>query len=359
MRWLAPLVVSGLALSAAGDEASLAVSTDGQIAYVSAWSGNHEIYTMNADGSGKRRLTRDRRDDDDPVWSPNGKRLAFHRAQGLYVMNADGRPQRLLVRNASNPRWSPNGRRLAFVLGRAGIYVVNADGTGRKRLTRVRDDSYPAWSPDGHRIAFERFPPDANRYSIYVMNADGSAQRPVTGNQVAAYSPAWSPNARRIAFAGIDKTSPSDEFRIYVVNSDGTGLPRAIAPTQESIRVPEPEWSPDGRSIAFVGGNAPVGFGRDIFVVAAAGSPVRRLTRDGWSTEPTWAPDSRKIAFVRSRNWQVSIWVMNANGRNQTRLTRGLVRARVSNLSPFGPRWRPASRPGTSSPTSRSAAGEN
>ncbi len=114
-----------------------------------------------------------------PVWSPDGRRIAFlSRPDGnkaLYVMNADGSGQRRLTRDASNsatPAWSPDGRTLAFESVRNGIngvYAVNADGSGQRRL--ARSGHAPAWSPDGRTIAFFSGPP------IYLMNADGSEHR--------------------------------------------------------------------------------------------------------------------------------------------------------------------------------------
>jgi WD40-like Beta Propeller Repeat len=98
-----------------------------------------------------------------PVWSPDGRRIAFtSRRDGnweVYVVNADGSGQRRLTRNAAGdfaPTWSPDGRKIVFERRRdvnpmgGGLYVVNADGSGQRRLTRDGQDA-PAWSPDGRR----------------------------------------------------------------------------------------------------------------------------------------------------------------------------------------------------------------
>ena len=98
-------------------------------------------------------------------------------------MNADGSGKRLLTRDAwQGLAWSPDGRKIAFVGGggKSEIYVINADGSGQRRLTRTAGYEFgPAWSPDGRKIAFSRGP--NGDHQVYVMNADGSGQRRLTG----------------------------------------------------------------------------------------------------------------------------------------------------------------------------------
>ena len=102
---------------------------------------------------------------------------------------------------------------------------MNADGSGQRNLTHTPEagEFDPAWSPDGQHIAFTRLAGPSGEVRIVVMNADGSAKHAVTptfahpgdrGNVTAA----WSPDGRRIAF--------DDDYAIYVVNADGSGLRR-------------------------------------------------------------------------------------------------------------------------------------
>jgi len=137
-------------------------------------------------------------------WEPgsgHGARKRLTGNEGIYVMNADGSRQRRLTRNATIYRglaWSPDGRKIAFASDRRGnfdIYVMNADGSGMRRLTgNPAQDTAPAWSPDGRKIAF------ASGYlitAIYVMNADGSGERRVMKN---ADEAAWAgARGRRVA----------------------------------------------------------------------------------------------------------------------------------------------------------------
>jgi len=180
-------------------------SRDGRtIVFVSWRDGNGEVYAMDADGSSPRNLTQDPAQDVHPAWSPDGRRIAFvssrspssrckpgpgpcwdpfNRQSEIYVMNADGSRKRNLTRDRGfddNPTWSPDGRRIAFLRVTGSymhhgyhLYAVNADGSGLRKLGRIAATAYfashPVWSPDGRTIYLGR----------YLISTDGSGARKI------------------------------------------------------------------------------------------------------------------------------------------------------------------------------------
>ena len=171
----------------------------------------YEIYVMDADGGNPQNLTNDLNDDRNPSWSPDSKRIVFSSARDgnfigelgitseIYLMDADGGNQQRLTENRKNDRspvWSPDGKRIAFASDRKGdfenyeIYVMDADGGNQQKLTNNRfDDSSPSWSPDGKRIVF--YSNREGNFEIYVMDADGENLQNLINNPHADVSPAW------------------------------------------------------------------------------------------------------------------------------------------------------------------------
>jgi TolB protein len=197
----------------------------------------YHLYVVNADGNGLRRLTRKFTGQYQLVWSPDGRTIYFGRylistdGSGarklpyiplIAVWSPDGR-QIAFVNNVSTGLPGPGAARSK---DDSEIYVMNADGSGTRRLTHnVGYDGEPAWSPDGRKIAFQSRRRVGSSGGmgigeIYVMNADGSGKRNLTRNPAQDGSPSWSPDGRRIAFV-----SDRDGRRLeaHVMNADGSG----------------------------------------------------------------------------------------------------------------------------------------
>jgi Tol biopolymer transport system component len=296
-----------------------------------------KLYTVNADGSGLRLVAQTASVAAAPAWSPDGQRLVFNAPGGISVVNVDGSGLQNLTRGGG-PAWSPDGQKIAF--GRfegfpphwrpvdgapdSDIYVMNADGSGTKNLTRSpKPDGGPAWSPDGQKIAFQRvvgvIPCSTGgcgraESDIYVMNADGSEQRNLTRKpSLNLDSHVWSPDGQKIAF---QRRAKGKNWDIYVINADGPGELNLSRNRSHDI---DADWSPDGRRIVFRTSR----HGRwELYVMNADGSGQRRLTRTAANeSRPSWSPDGQMIAFTREVGHSFELYVMNADGSGQRRLT--------------------------------------
>ncbi len=217
----------------------------------------------------------------------------------------------LLVPASAAGRNIPLGE-LAFVAVDRGvpqIFVIGADGTGRRRLAGAPGPStMPAWSPNGQRMAFVR--QTGNDTQIYITNADGGSQRPLTTGPGRAASPAWSPDGRQIVFT----VTKGEVSQIAVMRSDGSQR-RELAPSPRDQRAPA--WSPDGLLVAFLS-RADVGY-FDLYVTGADGQNLRQVPTPAPGVHPgttdfTWLPDGRLAYTSYSGPAQEAVTVTTVSG---------------------------------------------
>jgi TolB protein len=156
-------------------------------------------------------------------------------------------------------------------------------------IDRTLSLSDPTWSPDGRRLAVTgaRDSLAGNITAIYVVDVRSGRIRQLTDGP-ADTSADWSRRGE-IAFQRAGLAHDPDDIDVFAVRPDGSGI-RQITSGGGS----EPDWSPDGRRLAFV---RAVGTGDDVFTVTAAGLALRRVTHSGWATSPAWSPGGRLIAF--------------------------------------------------------------
>ncbi len=256
------------------------------------------LFVMNADGTGVLNLTGalGLLTVQVAAWSPDASTIAFHvidsdeGGTNIWLVRSDGSDLTPLTTDGLSNHvggWSPGGSRIVYVRTASnprsrtedrGIYVINADGTGRTQLTMSSRHGAPTWSPDGTQIAFIRHTIGAEG-DIYVMNADGSGKKNITKQPANYGPPMWSPDGNAIAFS----SDRSGSHQIWLLESDGSQLDQLTTGGYNS----GPVWSPDGAYLAFV--RRPLADGDfNIWRVDAAGTGQVQLTALGRNVSPTW-----------------------------------------------------------------------
>jgi Tol biopolymer transport system component len=186
--------------------------------------------------------------------------------------------------DTSRATFSPLVGQIAFTSTRDGspyIYVASADGSSLRRLTKGRD---PSWSWDGRQILFYGSDYVADS-SVHVINADGSGERVL---RPGGALPEWSPDGKRLAF--------TTDLGLYIANRDGSNATLLVSSDWQrpGDLIGEAQWSPDGKRIAFTSGDwDTVGFG--VYVANVDGSGVFGTAMPG--SVPRWSPDGSMIAF--------------------------------------------------------------
>ena len=280
-----------------------------------------------------------------PTRSEHGVTWAF---DALAVTNPDGAGRQnvgayrcaapVSACGVSSFAWSADGTEIAYLAGHLpglnaptslALYLVDANGKNPRELascggcTGLNADSSIAWSPDGSRIALTRQTGLAQ--DLWLVNVKTGALSRLTdcasGKACADASAEWSPGGQAIVFSRWVKGQVAS---IYTVRPDGTHLKliAAVAGAQD------PQWSPDGREIAFQANNR-------IYTVNADGTQLTQIAAAGGRAgEPAWSPDGTKLLYVKSSPTPggveiTQLWTINANGSDNRR---------IYQLSPAG-RW--------------------
>ena len=223
---------------------------------------------------------------------------------------------------------------------------MNPDGSGLKKLT-TRDPGKPCyvwyhdqltWSPDGTKLAFvsggigtgasavsapynssTQSPCDDGRVNIYVMNADGSDRKRLTDDRGDYFHPVWSPDGTEIVFV----SGTAYTLAAYIMKADGSNVRKFVLDPGETI---QPVWSRDGSKIAFVRNQ------NGVWIMDADGRNQHRVT-DG--AQVAWSPDGTKLVFTKSTGgFSAGVFLVNTDGSNETLLTDNMAR----NTSPA---WQP------------------
>ncbi len=269
---------------------------DTRIVYVSDAGGSKELYVMDYDGYGPKKLTDLNSICLSPAWSPSGDKLVFtsfwKRNPGLYLLDLKGASPLKRVLEGFSPlcsggAWSADGSWMAFSAsldGNTELFRTGADGGGQpERLTRNwAIDVSPSWSPDGKRIVFVS--DRAGHPDLYILQVGTDKIRRLTFEGSYNGDPDWSPRGDSIVYV----SRVGGRFKVFRIRPDGTDRRQLTEGAGNHFK---PGWSPDGRLIVF---SSDQEGSKDLYLMRGDGTGVKRLT---WSphaeTDPAWSPSSR------------------------------------------------------------------
>jgi TolB protein len=304
-----------------GDEETTVRVAEERIVWASNRDGDYEIYSVLPDGSEVRQLTRNgattetEADDWAPAWSPDGRMIAFtstrdHKGDGiqfqeLYVMNTDGSGQRRLTQDEPNVvggRWLEDGR-IVFLscaegISECNVMAIDPEGGEPERLHRSSGPTeFVSVTPDGEHLVISTFDPEANRLAprVELADLDGGERKVLIEN---GGEPAWSAEGDRIAFVSDrDRNGPclfhdctGNASELYVADANGENERRITQTTAQEVH---PRWSPDGQKLLF----ARIRSEEDdyeLFIINADGTCEQQLTdNEDWDWMPDWiGPES-------------------------------------------------------------------
>jgi len=347
-----------------------AFSADGKLMAFSAGGadGNIDIYVQQIGAGTPLRLTTDPAADVTPVFSPDGRYIAFTRSGKLILIPSLGGAERELG-PGRGPDFSPDGKTIAAASTEStatqlGIFLVSVETGQRKRITSAPGAAYdfqPRFSPDGRSIAFCRSF-TAQSADLDTVPVSGGEVKGIVGDNRAISGIAWMPDGGEIVFSTRRLGRPQELWRVAA--SGGTA--QAVADAGENAYYPAvsrtetrlayvhttydeniwqlgltagkvsgpatkliastwqdnaPQYSPDGKKIAFASDRSG---SYEIWVANADGSgPVQLTSQGGHSGSPHWSPDGRSIAFDASVGGSGDIYVIDAGGGAPRRITTG------------------------------------
>jgi len=335
------------AVTSVGEKYTPSLSPDGQhLAFV--WNGgagpHFNLYVKVVGTEESLRLTNQPSLDFNPVWSPDGRYIAFCRilkdATGIYIIPALGGAERR-VRNTlwddqefdevfrfGRLSWSPDGKLLAYSdraspSEAASIFLLWLDSREVRRLTstlRSRGDFSPEFSPDSQTLAFGR--DSQGVQSIYAIQVSGGEEQRLTSDTAQKWGLAWTPDGREIVFANVGW--------LWKVSRRG-GQPEKLQFGQDGVQP-----SIRGNRLVYVhlkfNNNI---WRRELNSSVPASLPDKFITSTRMESGPQFSPDGSKIAFESTRSGAYEVWLCRSDGSSLMQLTH-------FNPSVTGtPRWSP------------------
>ena len=266
-----------------------------KIVFLSRKNTGKELYTVDFDGFNVRELTNENTVLLSPVWSPDGRSIAYtsyaRQNPDLVLFSIKDRKRKTLTRlpglNAA-PAWSPDGNKIAVVLSKdknSEIYVLDRKGNLTRLTNHLNIDTSPTWSANGKKMAFTSDRSGTGSPQIYIMDSrkgDKSAVKRISFGSSYNDNPAWSPDGSRIAYTSLINGT----FQIKIYNLD-TKMTSVF--TSGRVDKEEPSWSPDGRFIVF---KMKRGRRSEIYVKRMGDNKTRQLTfLSTGGSSPSWSPN--------------------------------------------------------------------
>jgi Tol biopolymer transport system component len=363
-----------------GEELHPSLAPDGSsFVYTSRASGNWDIYSQRVGGKNPVNLTPDSTaDDTQPVFSPDGKQIAFHSDRdggGIFVMGASGENVKRITDSCYDPAWSPDGSQIVCattlatptlrLASQSQIFLANVTTGERRALTPLASNAVqPNWSPHGYRIAY--WAEIQGRLNIWTIPAGGGGPVAVTNDAPIDWNPVWSPDGSYLYFASdrggsmnlwrlpIDErsgkvlgeiqpvTTPSvyaasisfsrtGGEMVYAQSTQTSNIYRVRFDPERETAIGQPEPVTQGTRDAGSGQPSPDGewvvfsdslLKNNIFLVRSDGSGLRQVTDDSYRNRwPAWSPDGKQLAFFSNRGGNFDVWVVRPDGGGLHQLT--------------------------------------
>jgi TolB protein len=255
-------------------------------------------------------------------------RIAYMRGPSIRIIDSDGADEITVPTEefGASPAWNKSGNTLVYTTfgvstSSGASHIMTFDlATARAHVVVPpgRNGQFvgPIFSPDGASIIYSR--EGDNGSEIFSVAVGGGAPRQLTNSPRGTVNvlPTSSPDGRRIVFVS-GRSGPPE---LYIMDADGTNVNMLTAyDFSEKNYRSDPDWSPDGRRIAY---QELVNDRFQIRTIFAAGGTPKQLTSDGVNEQPSWAPDGRHLVFTSSRTGVRQLWVLDTESNRVRQLTK-------------------------------------